>query len=154
MATWQQQALIDAPVERIWALLADPETYAEWAGDVIAVTGAPTRIEKGSSFEQTSPNPNPIGGETTTTFVVEELEDLREIKLRCQASGYYSHWWLTEAQGGTFADVELGVEPIGLHGQVARVLMTKRTLRNVTEESLDGIRRACDQPPSGDAARE
>ncbi len=61
MATWKQQAQIDAPVERIWALLADPETYAEWAGDVVEVTGAPTRIEKGSSFQQTSPGP--IGGE-------------------------------------------------------------------------------------------
>ena len=47
------------------------------------------------------------------TFEVEELEDLREIKLRCQSSGYYSHWRLTEAQGQTFADVEVGVEPIG-----------------------------------------
>ena len=153
MATWKQQALIDAPVERIWALLADPKTYAEWAADVIEVTGAPTRIEKGSTFQQTSPGP--IRGETTTTFRVEELEDLREIKLRCQASGYYSHWWLTEAQGQTFADVELGVEPIGLHGQVARVLMTKGTLRQVTEESLDGIRNACDTPAvSGASARE
>ena len=153
MATWKQQAQIDAPVERIWALLADPETYAEWAGDVVDVTGAPTRIEKGSSFQQTSPGP--IGGEQTTTFVVEELEDLREIKLRCQASGYYSHWRLTEAQGGTFTEVQLGVEPIGLHGQVARVLMTKRALRRVTEESLDGIRRACAASvPGGASVRE
>ena len=35
-------------------------------------------------------------------------------------SGYYSHWVLTEAQGQTFADVEIGIEPIGLHGRVAQ----------------------------------
>jgi hypothetical protein len=140
MATWQQQGLIDAPVGRVWDLLADPASYPAWAGDSIEVTGPPTRIEKGSTFEQTSPGP--IGGEQTTTFEVVELEDLHEIKLQCQRSGYYSHWKLTEAQGQTFADVELGIEPIGLDGQIARLLFTKRQLREVTESSLDGLRRA------------
>ncbi len=59
---------------------------------------------------------------------------------RCQTSGYYSHWRLTEAQGQTFADVEIGVEPIGLLGRVARVATTKGQLREVTDESLDGLR--------------
>ena len=139
MASWQQQALIAAPVEDIWALLANPERYADWAADAVDVTGVPTKIEKGSTFEWTSPG-TIRGG--TTVFMVEELDDLREIKLRCQASGYYSHWRLTEAQGETFTDVEVGVEPIGLHGQVARVLMTKSHLRQVIEKSLDGLRRA------------
>jgi hypothetical protein len=150
MSTWTQQALIEAPVQRIWELLGSPERYAEWAADVIEVTGAPTRIDKGDTYRQTGLGL--LGRPSTTTFVVEELDDLREIKLRCQASGYYSHWRLTEAQGQTFADVELGVEPIGLHGQMARLVMTKKQLRRVTEESLDGLRRACGR---GDpAARE
>ena len=140
MATWQQQGLIEAPVQRVWALLADPASYPSWAGDSVTVTGPPTRIEKGSTFEQTSPAP--LGAKQTTTFKVEELDDLHEIKLRCQRSGYYSHWRLTEARGQTFADVEIGVEPIGLHGQVARILFTKRQLREVTHASLDGLRRA------------
>ena len=83
-----------------------------------------------------------MGRKDTTTFKVTELEDLHEIKLQCQVSGYYSHWRLTEAQGQTFADVELGVEPIGVQGQVARVLFSKRALRQVTAESLDGLKRA------------
>ena len=45
---------------------------------------------------------------------------MREIKLRCQNSGFYSHWLLTEAQGNTFTEVELGVEPKGLLGRVRR----------------------------------
>jgi hypothetical protein len=139
MATWKQQGFIDAPVGRVWDLLADPASYPSWAADSIGVTGPPTRIEKGSTFEQTSPAP--VRGEQTTTFKVVELEDLHEIKLQCQRSGYYSHWKLTEAQGQTFADVELGIEPIGLDGQLARLLFTKRQLREVTEASLDGLRR-------------
>lgn len=139
MASWTQQALIEAPVEEIWALLGNPERYAEWAADSVEVTGVPTEIKKGSTFQHTSPG---LVRGSTTTFEVEELDDLREIKLRCQMSGYYSHWRLTEARGETFTDVEFGVEPIGLHGQVARVLMTKNHLRQVAEESLDGLRRA------------
>lgn len=140
MTRWSQQALIEAPVERIWELLADPARYPDWAGDSLETTGVPTRIEKGSTFQQKSPGL--LGRATTTTFAVEEFDDLRQIKLRCQRSGYYSHWRLTEAQGQTFADVEIGVEPIGLLGRVARVATTKGQLREVADESLDGLRRA------------
>ena len=77
---------------------------------MIAVTGAPTKIEKGSTFDVTGRGP--LGLKATTTFKVEELDDLHEIKLRCQSSGYYSRWLLTQAQDGTFTEVELGIEPV------------------------------------------
>jgi uncharacterized protein YndB with AHSA1/START domain len=149
-SSWHQQALIEAPVERIWELLADPARYPEWAADSLEVTGLPTEVKQGSTFEQTSPAP--LGwGKTTTTFMVEELDDLHEIKLRCQKSGYYSRWRLTEAQGQTFTDVEIGVEPIGIEGRFLDLVMTKKQLRRVTDESLDGLRRACGGPeePAG-----
>lgn len=138
MAHWQQQALIEAPVERVWELLSDPSRFPEWAADSVETTGVPTRIERGSTFEQKGPGS--LAGKRTTTFKVEDLEDLREIKLRCQYSGYYSRWRLTEARGQTFADVEYGVEPIGLVGQVARVAITKRQLRTLAASSFDGLR--------------
>jgi hypothetical protein len=50
-------------------------------------------------------------GKAETTFKIEELDDLHAIKLRCQQSGYYSRWVLTEAQSSTFAEVEIGIEP-------------------------------------------
>jgi hypothetical protein len=55
MASWKQQALIEAPVAEVWRLLCDPER----ASDVIAVTGGPARIEKGSIYE--SPPGDPSG---------------------------------------------------------------------------------------------
>lgn len=139
MARWQQQGLIDASVEGVWELLADPSRYPEWAGDAIETTGAPTQVVKGSTYEQTGPGP--FGSTNTTTFEVVELDDMREIKLRCQTSGYYSHWKLTEARGETFADLEIGVEPIGVMGQVARFSMSKSQLRRLADASLDGLRR-------------
>lgn len=139
MASVRKQALIEAPVERVWELLGNPDTYPHWAGDTVEVTGVPTQVEKGAAYEQRTIGP--FGRESPSTFVIEELEDLREIKLRCQTSGYYSHWHLTEAQGQTFADVEIGIEPIGLQGQMARLLIPRSQLRQVTDESLDGLQR-------------
>ncbi len=79
----------------------------------------------------------------TTTFKVEEFDELHEIKLRCQTSGYYSRWILTDARGSTFVDVELGVERVpGLQSRLSEVMHTKRYLRRALDQSLDGLRRA------------
>jgi Polyketide cyclase / dehydrase and lipid transport len=137
MASWKQQALIDAPVERLWDVLSDPATYPHWASDSVEVTGLPTKIEKGATFELTGPGP--LG--RTTTYKIEELDDLRQIKLRCQSSGYYAHWVLTKAQEQTFADVEIGVEPIGVNGRMMQAALPKRKLRQIVNQNLDGLRR-------------
>jgi uncharacterized protein YndB with AHSA1/START domain len=141
MASWKQQALIDAPITEVWELLSDPGRFDEWNKDTLAITGVPTKVEKGSSFDVTGRGPLRIKG--TTTFRVEQLTDLREIKLRCQTSGFYSHWLLTEAQGQTFTEVELGVERVsGLEGRLTGAMHTKGYLRRAAEESLDGLRGA------------
>jgi uncharacterized protein YndB with AHSA1/START domain len=141
VASWKQNAVLDAPLDSVWQLLEDPGSYPVWTAEMVAVTGVPTAIEKGSRFDITSRGP--LGLKTTTTFAVEELDDLHEIKLRCQTSGWYSHWRLTEAQGGTFTEVEMGVERIpGLEGRVAGAIHSKRYLRRAAEDTLDQLRRA------------
>jgi len=144
MAAWKQQALIEAPVSDVWDVLSNPARAPEWAKDVIAVTGGPASIEKGATFEVTARGP--LGLKATTPFRVEELEDMRELKMQCQVSGFYSHWLLTEAQGGTFTELELGVEPIeakrGIQGRTMAAFHTKSFLRRTVEKSLDGLRRA------------
>jgi uncharacterized protein YndB with AHSA1/START domain len=141
MASWKQQGLIDAPIAEVWELLSDPARFPEWNKGTVAITGAPTKIEKGSSFDVTGRGP--LRMKATTTFTVEQLNDLREIKLRCQTSGFYSHWLLTEAQGQTFTEVELGVERVpGLEGRVTGAMHTKGYLRRAAEDSLDGLRGA------------
>jgi uncharacterized protein YndB with AHSA1/START domain len=144
MASWRQQAIIDAPVKEVWELLCDPTRSPEWSEDVIAVTGAPTKIEEGALLDITSRGP--LGLTSTTPFQVTELSEMRELKMQCQVSGFYSRWVLTEAQGGTFAELELGVEPIEgrrpVAGRVAAALHTKGFLRRHVEKLLDGLRRA------------
>jgi uncharacterized protein YndB with AHSA1/START domain len=149
MASWKQQALIEAPVAEVWSVLTDPDRGPEWDPDVLAVTGAPTKIEKGSTFDVTGRGP--LGLKATTTFKVVELDDLHELKMKCQFSGFYSHWLLTEAQDGTFAEVELGIEPLASRPPRARaagVLHTKSYLRRQVEKMLDGLRRAVSRSPA------
>lgn len=144
MSSVKEQALIEAPVSEVWSLLEDPSRYSEWNEDSVAVTGAPTRIERGSSFKMTTRSR--FGRNPTTRFVVEELDDLHEIKLRCQTSGFYSHWLLTEARGGTFAQLELGVEPVpGLTGRLTGAMHTKSYLRRSAETTVRGLRRALER---------
>lgn len=143
MASWRQQALIEAPVAEVWGILTDPARSPDWDPDVMAVTGAPTRIEKGSTFDVTGRGP--LHTKATTTFKVEELDDLHELKMKCQFSGFYVHWMLTEAQSRTFAEVELGIEPLESpppRARVAAVLHTKSYLRRQVEKLLDSLRRA------------
>ncbi len=143
MSSWKQQALIQAPVTEVWEILCDPARSPDWDPDVLAVTGVPIRIEKGSTFDITGRGP--LGMKATTTFKVEELEDLHELKMKCQVSGFYAHWLLTQAQDGTFTEVELGIEPVesqSLRGRVGAALHTKSYLRTQVEKLLDGLRRA------------
>ncbi|HEX8741590.1 MAG TPA: SRPBCC family protein [Thermoleophilaceae bacterium] len=139
MGSWHEQAQIDAPVEEVWELVGDPRRYPEWVSDeVVEVTGLPT-VVKGAEYEQVTRSPF---GKSKTTFAIDELEDLHEIRLRCTASGWYSHWKLTEAGGGTFADVVIGMEPHNAGYRAIDAVTGKRWYRRVANASLDGLKRA------------
>lgn len=126
-------------MEQVWDLIADPNRFPEWSS-ALEVTGVPTRIEKGSAYRQVTRGP--LGMKAETTFEVEELDEgLHEIRLRCQTSGFYSHWLLTEVRGETFADVEMGVEAKTLRERAHSIAHTKGFLRRMADEGLDSLRR-------------
>jgi uncharacterized protein YndB with AHSA1/START domain len=127
--------MIEAPLEAVWNLVGDPARYPEWAGNVLEVTGLAT-VEEGATFRQKGRTPM---GSQTTTFVVDDLEDMHEIRLRCLQSGYYAHWLLTEARGETFAEVELGMEPTHVGYKAFDAMMGRRWYRRLAENSLTGL---------------
>ena len=141
MASCTKQGLIEAPVKSVWDILVDPARGPDWDPDVLEVTGAPVKIETGSTFEMTGRGPLGIKG--TTTFKVEELDDMHEIKMQCQKSGFYIHWLLTPAQGNTFAEIELGIEPVpGLQARAVGAMHTRGYLRRTAEQTLEALRGA------------
>jgi hypothetical protein len=63
--------------------------------------------------------------------------------MECQKYGFYSHWLLTPARGGTFTELELGVDPHpGIQSRAVGMLHTKGYLRRTVDQTLDGLRRA------------
>ena len=142
MTSWRQQAVFDAPLEDVWAFVGDPRRYPEWAADVVSVTGLAS-LATDVEYQQVSRTPL---GKSETTFKVEELDDLHAITLRCQQSGYYSRWVLTEAQSSTFADVEIGVDPTALQYRLLFSAVGKRYLRRIAEQGIEGLRSRLQSP--------
>jgi uncharacterized protein YndB with AHSA1/START domain len=143
MASARRQALIEAPIETVWSLVGDPARYPEWAAGVVEVTGL-ARAERGAEFRQKTKRP--IGPIATTTFRIDELDELHEIHMTCEASGLYSHWQLTEAQDSTFVDVEIGMEPDALRTRAFDATIGRRWYRTLADDSLDGLRSAVMAP--------
>ena len=72
MSHSDQEALIDAPLEAVWAYVGDPESYSERWPRVIEVRGS--RFEEGTEFVQVMRTPL---GRAETMFLIDRMEDLR-----------------------------------------------------------------------------
>jgi uncharacterized protein YndB with AHSA1/START domain len=141
MSAYRQQAHLDAPVEAIWELVGNPARHPEWWPRVIEVTG--TRFEEGEEYVQVTRGP--VGREQTR-FLVERREDMREIRMRCQASGTYAHWLLTEARGGTFVDLEMGMQAKTVPNRLFDTVGGRRYFRRWAAQSVEALGRAAVNP--------
>jgi uncharacterized protein YndB with AHSA1/START domain len=137
MSTYRQQAHIDAPLESVWSLVGTPRRYPEWWPRVIEVRGE--RFEEGDEYVQVMKDPT--GGRSESSFLLERRQDLREIRMSCQLTGMYADWRLTPAQGGTFVEVEMGMQPRRLGDRVFDGTIGRIYFRRWTGESLDALRR-------------
>jgi hypothetical protein len=139
MSSVHRQALIDAPLESIWELVGNPARHPEWWPRVIEVKGE--RFEGGDEYAQITKSGT---RRIETRFVVERREELREIRLHCMHTHAYADWVLTSAQGGTFVDLELGMQPEKLKDRVFDATIGSIYFRRWAEQSLDGLRSAVD----------
>ena len=138
MSAYRQQAHIDAPLEAVWGLVGSPRRYPEWWPRVIEVSGE--RFEEGDEYAQVTKVP--IGGRSESNFLLERRKDLREIRMSCRLTGMYADWLLTPAQGGTFVEVEMGMQPRRLGDRLFDGAIGRTYFRRWTTESLDGLREA------------
>ena len=106
MSAYLRQAHIDAPVDVVWGFVGGPGRYPEWWPRVIEVRGE--RFEEGAEYVQGTRDPTST---VETNFLLERRADLREIRMSCQLTGMFAHWLLTPAQGGTFVELRMGMEP-------------------------------------------
>jgi hypothetical protein len=138
MSAYRQQAHIEAPLEAVWELVGTPSRYPEWWPRVIEVRGE--RFEEGDEYAQVTKDP--VGGRSETNFLLERRQDLREIRMTCELTGMYADWLLTPAQGGTFVEVEIGMQPRRLGDRIFDSSLGRIYFRRWTSESLEGLRQA------------
>jgi hypothetical protein len=67
---------------------------------------------------------------------------MREIRMSCDQTGMYADWLLTEAQGGTFVELEMGMQPKRLGDRVFDAALGKSYFRRWSSQSLEGLRAA------------
>jgi hypothetical protein len=143
----RQQALLEAPLDVVWGLVGTPSRYPEWWPRVIEVRGE--RFEEGDEYAQVTKDPV---GRSESNFLLERRDDLREIRMSCRLTGMYANWLLTPAQGGTFVEVEMGMEPRRLGDRLFDRALGKSYFRRWTNQSLDGLREAALQGRDGTPA--
>lgn len=135
MSQCRRQAVIEAPVQSVWELVGDPRRHPEWYPRVVEVSGQ--RFEEGDEYVQVTKAPV---GTSKTDFLIERMDDLREIRMVCQNTGMYVNWQLTDAQGSTFVDVEMGMQPRTAGTRVFDAMMGRMYFRRWLEQSLDALR--------------
>jgi uncharacterized protein YndB with AHSA1/START domain len=138
VSTYHEQFYLDAPLESIWRLVGDPRRHPEWWPQAVEVHGE--RFEEGDEYVQVSRGP--LGVRQTTPHSVERLDDLHEIRVICQTTGRYARWLLTEAQGGTFVDAEMGLVPKAFGYRLFDQTAGKYYLRRWLAQAVDGLRSA------------
>jgi uncharacterized protein YndB with AHSA1/START domain len=132
----KRQAVIDAPVESVWELVGNPARHPEWFPRVVEVNGQ--RFDEGEEYAQVTKHGR---GTVETDFLIERLDDLHEIRFACQKSGMYAHWLLTDVQGDTFVDVEMGMQPKTTGDKAFDAVMGRVYFKRWLDQSLDALRR-------------
>ena len=139
----KQQAMIDAPVASVWALVGNPACYDDWWPNIVRVDTE--EIAPGCNYRQVSKGPFGITDEHTVA--IEELDDCHAVQVRCIEPGIILRWVLTEARGCTFVEAEFGVEIDSAAKRVFGALVGKRFLRRWVEQSLEALDRASRAAP-------
>jgi len=140
MSCCRLQAQVDVPRETLWELPGNVERHPEWWPRVVGVHCE--GLEEGCSYRQVFKSPI---GVVETDVSIERLEDCHELTLRCLDTGTYAHWLLAEAQGGTFLDVEFGLDPKTARTRVFDMVAGRRYFRRWLEESIDALRAAANE---------
>jgi hypothetical protein len=137
MSAHRELAHLDIPLESVWELVGTPSRHPEWWPRVIEVRGQ--RFEEGDEYAQVTKD---MTGSVESRFLLERREDLRAIRMRCLSTGMYADWSLTPAQGGTFVELEMGMDPQRLGARVFDRALGKSYFRRWSRQSLEALREA------------
>ena len=137
---YETTAVISAPPERVWTVLADVERWPEWTSSVSKVEKLdPGVLAVGSRVRIKQPGMPPL------TWRVTELEPGREFSWMTKSPGattVASH--SVEAQGNGIVIAGFSLQQTGPLSRVADWLFGKRTRRYVDTE-VAGLKRRSEE---------
>ena len=137
MSSCRLQAQVDVPPETIWELVGNVENHPQWWPRVMDVHC--DGLEEGCTYRQVVKSPM---GVIETDVSIERLDGCHELTLRCLDTGTYAKWLFADAQGGTFLDVEFGLDPKTSRTRIFDVIAGRRYFRHWLEQSIESLRRA------------
>jgi hypothetical protein len=81
----------------------------------------------------------PLVGRDEAHFLIDRMDELREIRMHCTISGMFVHWQLTEAQGGTFLNVVFGMDPLRRRDRLIDFAVGRRFFRRWLAEAVESL---------------
>jgi len=96
MATFERHVKIDAPMDRVWAMMTNPATWEQWFPSVDRITGL-AAVEQGATFQWQD------GNDTGAASIVEVDHDRGLIKVVTSEDGKQTtHTFDLDRAGGFF----------------------------------------------------
>jgi uncharacterized protein YndB with AHSA1/START domain len=138
-----QQAFIQAPPDRIWELVGDPNRHPEWWPEMLEVECAD--LTEGCRYRGVIKG---VFGAATHELTIERLDECREVSIVCEGTGVTTRFALTEAQGGTFVEGYFAIEPNSIGMKVIGAVTGRRYLHSWLASSLERLRSAAEPVPS------
>jgi polyketide cyclase/dehydrase/lipid transport protein len=136
MSLARQQAFIDAPVSAVWELLADVDRHPEWWPRVVEVEC--DGLEAGCTYRQVTQTPF---GKDEMNLLVDGLDECRNLSIHCLSTGTFVRWQMAEAQGGTFLQGEMGMEPEKLRMKTFDLVIGRIYFRSWLRQTMEALER-------------
>ena len=135
MSLTRQQGFVEAPVEVVWDLIADIERHPEWWPRVVEVECE--GLDEGCTYRQVTQTPV---GKDEMHLLIENKDELRNLRIRCINTGTFVRFGLTGAQDGTFVDGEMGMDPERVQYKVFDAVIGRRYFASWLRATLEALR--------------
>ena len=136
MSAYRAQAHLDAPVEAVWALVGNPATYPEWWPAAVEIRGE--TFEVGDVFTQVVG----VAGRPEYSRVIDRRDELKGLSWSCPTTGGFQRWTLTDAQGGTFVDMEMGIHAPDFRYGLFDKTLGRWFIKRWADQAIEGLREA------------
>jgi len=144
MPSVKTSVTINAPIEKVFDTIVDPELTAQWSAGISDVTNIKgNHWEKGSSADFTY---HVLGMKFTQQMITSEIEKPRKVIYEMTGGFPGTFGFTLEPQGqATKVDTRIDYSvPGGIIGKIANQLLLERMNKKNMEDSAEGLKIFCE----------